>query len=357
MSSLPYNKHFIRLARQSRGMSQKSLAEHANLSQGMVSKLENGIADSNAEALNKIAGALGYPVDLFYSTKRAIGLPFSVHAFRKKASTPKKQIELLESEINFLILHLEKLLESVELEPQLPLPYYDSDDYSPEEIAKMIRTSWQLPRGPIDNLIELIEQSGCLIYLFDGAGNAVDGISIKSLNLPPIILLNRNSPGDRQRFTLAHELGHIIMHRYPTDTMEDEANRFAAELLMPEFDIRPDLNGRVSLKKISFLKVKWKCSMASIIMTASRVKSITSGQKTGLFVQMSRNGYRKQEPVELDFPAEKPHIIDDLIEAFIDDLNYTEEELAEILYLKIGELTRKFNLPKNKKYGGLKIIK
>ena len=46
--------------------------------------------------------------------------------------------------------------------------------------------------------------------------------------------MNSDMPGDRHRFNLAHELGHALMHRHSTGECESEANRFAAEFLMPK---------------------------------------------------------------------------------------------------------------------------
>jgi Zn-dependent peptidase ImmA (M78 family) len=99
-----------------------------------------------------------------------------------------------------------------------------------------------VPPGPIENLTTLAERAGIIVVWCD-FGAAIDGVTMKTDDLPPCIFLNRTAPADRLRASLAHEIGHTIMHRVPTDTMEDEAYTFGAELLVPERELRKDLIG------------------------------------------------------------------------------------------------------------------
>src|SRR5260370_38582809 len=87
----------------------------------------------------------------------------------------------------------------------------------------------------------------------------------------PCIFLNRSVPADRMRASLGHEIGHVIMHRVPTDTMEDEAYTFAAELLVPERELRRDMiGGRISLESLARLKAKWRISRQFLLHQAGR---------------------------------------------------------------------------------------
>ena len=79
-----------------------------------------------------------------------------------------------------------------------------------------------------------IERAGIFVFHADLELIDVDGLTLRLPGLPPIIVLNRHLLGDRLRFTLAHELGHLVMHSVPSPNMEKEANEFASELLMPE---------------------------------------------------------------------------------------------------------------------------
>ena len=99
----------------------------------------------------------------------------------------------------------------------------------PEDQGK----TWLVPDGPISNLTASCERAGIIVVWCDFDA-PIDEITMRVRDLPPCIFLNGGATADRMRFSLAHELGHIIMHRIPTDEMEDEANRFAGEFLVPE---------------------------------------------------------------------------------------------------------------------------
>ena len=90
--------------------------------------------------------------------------------------------------------------------------------------------------------------------------------------------MNRNQPADRQRFSLGHELGHIVMHRVPSPTMEDEANAFASALLMPTQEVRPYLSGRLTIQKLASLKPVWRVSMQALLYRARAIGTITANQ-------------------------------------------------------------------------------
>jgi len=119
-------------------------------------------------------------------------------------------------------------------------------------------------------------------------------------------------PGDRERLTLCHEIGHVVMHHAPTDEdPEEEANRFAAEFLMPADEIGPELVN-LTLPKAAALKSQWKTSMQSIIVHAHRLGQISDNQYQYLFRQLSMRGYRTSEPYPI--PPEEPEMFKDVVE-------------------------------------------
>ena len=146
--------------------------------------------------------------------------------------------------------------------------------------------------------------------------------------LPPIFFINKDTPSDRLRFTLAHEIGHVVMHRHPTNNMEGEANQFASEFLMPRREILPDLTP-FSLERALRLKLKWKVSIAALIMRAFDLDVITKSQKRRYFTQLSAAGYRITEPVSI--PDETPSIIRQLIKVCQCDHGYSIAGLCRML--------------------------
>ncbi len=333
MVSANFNHDLLRIARQTRGWSQTELSARSGVSQANLSKLENGLIGPTEEVLGRVSKALGFPEDFFFQNDRIIGLPMSVR-YRKRASVGQKTIDRLEAELNIRILHLRKLLDAVELEPELPLPRLDVDDYGgdPERIAELVRRTWLVPSGPIRNLVAWVERAGCIVIHCDFAALKVDGFTVQIPDMPPCIFLNRNMPADRQRFSLAHELGHVVMHQVPSPEMEDEADSFASALLMPERDIRPHLSGpRLTIQKLAALKPVWRVSMASLLVRAKDIGAITENQSRYLWRQMSSMGYRRAEPAELDFEMETPSILREILRFHFEELGYTVSDLARAL--------------------------
>ena len=356
--SKSFNSDLLRIARQARGWSQAELARQSDISQANLSKLENDLIGPTDDVLESVAKALRFPKSFFFQQDRVVGLPMSIQ-YRKRASVGQRSIDQLEAELNIRLLHLRRLLASASPEAELPRPQMDVDEYNgdPERIAELLRRTWLVPSGPIRNLVGWVERAGCIVVPCDFAALKVDGVTIHLSNMPPCIFLNRNQPADRQRFSLAHELGHIIMHQVPSPEMEEEANTFAAALLMPARDIHPYLSGtRMTLQHLAALKPVWKTSMAALLVRAKTIGAITANQSQYLWRQMSSNGYRRNEPTELEFPVEEPSILPDMIRLHIEDLGYEIQDLSRILHISDDDLKTLYPMPEQNA-SHLRIIK
>src|SRR5207253_274668 len=155
----------------------------------------------------------------------------------------------------------------------------------PEEIAQLVRSAWMIPMGPVQNMTEAIENAGGIVVRMDFQTRQADALSEWIPGFPPLFLVNSDPgiPGDRLRLTLAHEVAHAVMHRYPNPEMEDQANSFAAEFLMPRRQIRASLYN-LTLAKLVQLKRIWKVSMAALIHRAFELKTITEAQRKYLYI-------------------------------------------------------------------------
>lgn len=135
--------------------------------------------------------------------------------------------------------------------------------------------------------------------------------------------------------------------------MEDEADSFASELLMPATDIGPYLSG-LTLDRAMGMKPFWRVSMAALIVRAATLGRIDAGKSQWLWRQMSAKGYRTQEPAAVDFPREVSSVFGALLENLIANLGYTEEELEQSLGLYHRELSRLYGIKPSR---GLKLVK
>lgn len=351
-----FRNEMIGLRRRMLSLSQAELSSLTGIAQGTLSKIEQGLKEVNSEMAIRFGSALRCPESFFYQAEREYGPPMSAHAmFRKKASTGQKVIDRVIAELNVRIAHARQLLASVEFEPELPFPVYDVDDFEgrPDLVADNVRRAWLVPRGPLRSLTEYAERAGCLVVQCDLDEAKIDGVSYRIPGLPPLIFLNRRQPADRMRFSLAHEIGHLVMHAYPTPNMEQEANQFASALLMPATDIGPELKD-LTIEKAAYMKPVWRVSMASMIYRASELGRIDRYKAEYLWRQMASKGYRTREPQAVDFEPEQTSLIDALVENLITHMGYNANELVKVLHLHYDELAEMYALERE---NGLRLVK
>ena len=332
------------MARELRGLSQTQLAKKLRVTQGKVSKIENGLLSPDNEFVQKLSDELKIPSRFFFRGDRVYGMPTSF--FRKRASVSQKELRAIAAELNIRRLQISRLASSLELESMFSVPRFDLDEFEcdPTEIAAAVRFSWQMTLKPIPNLYALLEDAGCIIVPCD-FGPKIDAISQWIPDSSPMIFINRNKPMDRLRFSVAHELGHLVMHsRVPTDQMESEADAFAAELLMPASEIAPQIPRRLRLSDLASLKRIWKVSMAAILKRAHTLDKISERHYRYLWMQMGQRGYRSKEPVELDVPIEQCSTIEQMFDIHRDEFNYTDKELLAILDLRPDEFASWYGL-------------
>lgn len=297
------NPEMFSLARDYRELSQTALAQKMNgsITQATLSKIEKGLIKPSEELIKELAHALAFPKSFFTINEKFSALPISLHAYRKKASTSAKALVKMNAELLLKISHshLFQSITNVDKEYDCPELTIGKTVKSAKEAARKVREIWGLGNYPIENLTDVIEKSGIYIFICDFQDSNVDGVSIKQQGSVPCIFINANQPNDRKRFTLAHELGHVVLHSSPSENMEEEANQFAAELLMPESAIKKEL-GSSKLVTYATLKPKWKVSMAALIYRAYALETISNAQYTALWREMAIRNYRKKEPQELD---------------------------------------------------------
>lgn len=336
-----FNPDMMVLGRTLKDLNQTDLADLTGKTQAYVSKVEQRMLTPSDEFVDSLSGKLKLPRTFFYQSGHLAGVPTSVHAFFRKTTPKAKVLSRLNAEISLRILHLRIIKD------RLPtyMATFDAlietiapQSNQPEETARKFRQYHNVARGVIPNLTPLVENSGILIFpcdFGDETNETVEGVSMNVPHLPPTIFLNKSRPADRTRFSLAHELFHILAHRVPSDTMEQEANRFAAELLMPAEDIRDDLSESASLNTLAALKPKWKASIASLLYRAGELEIITQSQKNNLWRQINQRGWRKQEPASLDLEPESISLASNI---FFSDPNVKLSELLHLYNNNIEEM-------------------
>ncbi len=351
MQSQAFNPEMLILSRESRGMTQKDLAEKAHVSQSRISKLEDGLFVNPPDdaLLTAFSIALEYPSEFFTQT----GTARMPSAYRKRSTLPTTILNQCDACVNVRRLQIEKLLRASDFETK-ELPFYDPDEFDggAVEIARKVRQLWQIPRGPIKNLTKVVEDARCVVVHLDFGTKKLDGLRIWAEGNVPLIFLNPSFPPDRMRLSLAEELGHTIMHRVPSPEMEDQAKGFAAEFLMPEADIVSSFYP-LSLDMLARLKLYWRVSMQALLYRAEALGAIKERYARYLWMEMGRAGYRINEPHQNQIPFEAPGLLGELIALHLGELGYSQDELAQVLAMSRSDFEKSYlALP-----GHLRVIK
>lgn len=332
------NPNMIVLAREARGLSQQELAEKLNLHKANVSRLENGDTNIHKETLLAISEATCFPPQFF--TQEGISMPANL-AYRKRQQVPVRLLTPIEAKMNIIRRHVQFVTRALDkVRPQLPVLAV-TEDRKPAMIADLVRKQWHLECETIENLINILESQGIIICSFDFETERVDSRSMLTDDKYPIIFLNKNLLGDRLRYSLAYELGQLVMHTFtvvsPERDISREANEFAAAFLMPAEAIRKDFDSGVTLSLLGELKRKWKVSMISILYRADDLGFLTPNQKRYLIQQFNQQKIRRREPMELDVPIERPSLLKRLIKKYINDYEIGVIEIAAILAISIDD--------------------
>ncbi len=293
----------LTLAREAKGYTQKDLANQIGSNQGRLSRIEGGELIPQESDLQNFCRVLERSRDFFF--QQGTTMPASVSFYRKTQTLPLKMLRQCNAQMNICRLEIEQRVGSAKLGArELPC-------LSPEEnggataVAQSVRQQLGLRKGAVQHLTQLVESMGCVVVDYSFPSTKLDGLCIRAPEKPPIVFLNKDLPKSRRRLSLAHELGHLVMHTNPHENVEDEAWEFAAEFLMPSAEIEKQFDG-LNLDKLGQLKKEWGVSMQAILYRAKKLGKIGESYNRFLWMQIGKCGYRVSEPFEDVIPDEKP---------------------------------------------------
>lgn len=340
----------VALVREAKGWSQRDLAQAAGVSQGYLSKVENGLLELTGDSLDKVAEVLDCPVALLCTDEYVRGIEVTcLHNRNRHSKLTVGAVKKIEATTHLTRLTVERILAGLDIETEDRLERVDISEYGdPAGVARALRARWRLASGPIPNVVGLTEALGIIVVVRPMGTRAQDAVSTWPHHAihPPLMLVNSGLSPDRQRFTICHELGHLVMHVFPGDNQEAEANQFASEFLTPAVEIEPDLRGLTTrdFRRLITLKAHWKVSIGMLIQRAKDLGCISERQFKEFRIRLTRMGWHTSEPVDL--PSEEPSIIQRAIGIHVSEHGYTEDELAQTALMTPAAFRRHY-LPTN----------
>lgn len=323
----------IKGARTMSQLSQRELAKNLNVSAMAVSKYERGLIMPNSQMLIKLSGSLDVGTDFFLREGKVdIGQPM----FREKCGLKKKEEKASLSKIADWLeryKEVETLLgeeKKTSFDNMFPKKILTSAEQT-EEFALELRERWKLGSGKIENFTEFLEENGLKVSLID-ANESFVACTFTTNEAWPVIAINKKFPGDRYRFCLAHELGHILIDVEKND-MEKTIDRFAGAFLVTKEAAMEELGETrncLDFFELHLLKHKYGLSMAGWIHRAEDLGIIKKSLAQQFRKFFKERGWDKKEPGD-DFPLEEPRRFQRLILKALSEEIITESRAAELL--------------------------
>ncbi|MDT8405048.1 XRE family transcriptional regulator [Sulfuriflexus sp.] len=330
----------IQQARKASGLSLRALAEKVGVSAMAISKYENNQSTPSSGVMLALAKALQVRTEYFF---RQIEVELREVEYRKHSKLPKKVLTQIEGDV------LEQVERYLVLEDILPvspvrrfvlpegLPDKINDFDEIEHIANVVREEWKLGQNPILDLTGTLEERGIKVFqthaLHDGK---FDGLACR-VNGAPIIVVGADWPGDRQRFTMAHELGHLILEGRLDEAMKEQeeklAHRFAGAFLAPAAEVYNELGRRRSWfepRELCVLKKAYGLSMGGWLHRAKDLSIMGDSVYIEMVKMFRRYGWHKQEPCD-EYPREEPQVFTQLVFHALAEELISESKAAELM--------------------------
>lgn len=351
-------------AREARALSMEDLADSIGVTRQSVSKYERGIIGPSPEMLQAISYSLEFPAEFFYKTERETSARSSALFFRSKSNISKKVKTACKYQIKWtdeVKKQLEEYVDFIDRDiPTIDTEYEDLSFEDIEELALTIRKKWGLGDDPIKDLIGLLENKGVIVAQFATSNfctfKGIDAFSAWKDGTPYILYHSLQKSAVRTRFSILHELGHLIMHssiveddsskKGIVDFADMQADRFAAAFLLPATSFPKDVRS-TSLTSLEIIKRKWGAAMSTIIRRCETLDLLSENQINYLKRQMTTQKYWHKEPLDDVLTLADPEMLRDAIYLLIDNQIITRDSFLNTSGLSINDLKSICGLPDN----------
>jgi Zn-dependent peptidase ImmA (M78 family)/transcriptional regulator with XRE-family HTH domain len=311
MTTATFQPARLRVARELAGLGQKQLAEQIGLTPAAVSQFEGGAARPSPDSLDALSTALLVPVEFFGEPITETHEGF-FRSLRRTSAVDRRRARAVAH-----VAHDVAVLAATTDEfpvgdiPVLPPSGLKADFEEIEVIAARVRARWNVPFGPVTNVVTLMEQHGVAVIRLPLGGTDVDAFSLPFPDHPVVVLGADKNDRARSRFDGAHELGHLVLHgeqMWGMKEVETQAHQFAAGFLMPADEIHDQLPTSIDWPRFFALKQHWQVSLAALLMRAKTLKRINDSTYLTAIKAASARGWRRVEPVPLG-PPEQPEAL------------------------------------------------
>lgn len=348
----------LKEARVARGLSLAQLSKLIGISSQAISQFEKGETKPSPATLVKLIDELDFPINFFCSSNREKSEENVIY-FRSNKNITKKLKEACKVRINWIDQTYSFIdsyfdLPKVNITKLGDLDPESIDNIEIEDITLKLRNDWGLEKSPIGNLVDILQAKGFVITRLKIGTKKVDAFSTWRNGIPYIFLGDDKDSAVRLRFDLAHELGHLILHKNIDkeeleedkelyDKIEYQANYFASAFLLPMATFNKEVISS-SIDSFILLKKRWNVSIGVMIKRCQMANILTDNQIRYLNSQMIKYGYYRKEPLDEEIKKEKPYLFKQAFEILIENNIFTQEALLEKLELNKEEAIEMYSL-------------
>ncbi|WP_192348803.1 helix-turn-helix domain-containing protein [Algoriphagus sp. Y33] len=307
---LNYFAQRLKSARLMNGLSLQGLADKIDnrVTKQSLSKYEQGKVVPDSTMIGILSEALQVRPDYFHAST---AVEFGEIEFPKLQDSPAKErvriVEIVKDELR-RYLELEEILgiETAFHNPLAELTISSQEDI--EHAGEKLRDEWELGRGAVANVIELLEDQHIKVLELESS-EEFDGFSTwVNDNRIPLIVLNKakfKDKLDRKRFTAFHELAHLLLkvNHLPEKQKEKFCHAFATAMLISKDTLQKELGGKrskLSIQELTAIKQQYGISMQALVYRAKDLGLISDNYLRQFYVTFTQLGYRVNEPVEYE---------------------------------------------------------
>ncbi len=296
----------LKSARIMAGMSLQDLADAipGKVSKQAIHKFENGDLTPNVITIGYLSGILKVPESFFARPQNGqLGLIEFRNAHNMVSARENAMIRELTLDFVSRYIELEKLLQ-IEHKFENPIKDVKISTLADIEVAvSKLRCEWELGSGPLPRIIELLEKQGVKIFEIE-VGDGFDGLqTFEVYTDTPLLVLNKRhfKSDDRKRFTVLHELGHLLLsiESYSLKERERFCNAFAGTMLLPGEDLVGEFGQKrssLSFEELGTVKQSYGISIQAILYRLRESEIITETYFKQFMFMINQLNYKIVEP-------------------------------------------------------------
>ena len=340
----------IKNARKLKGLSLQDVAEELEVSKQMISKYEKGLSIPDSSKLIKLSRLFDLKVDYFFNSFK---VDFGEINFRKKSTFPVKKQNQLKENIRIRLenyIYIEDCL-SIDYTFKNPIEDIEINTAKDTELAvNKLRSKWEIGTDPVHNIIQLLEDKKIRIVEVDDTEDKFDGLATYVNNKFPVIVINKNFPVERKRFSLLHELGHLLLNISSGCELNEEnaCNKFASEFLLPRKTVINEFGGKrkhVSINELISVQIKYGISVKAIVYSLKDSGVLNENQHASFYKRIRFNRSLEKEIDQPRFSTpEQSNRYERLVYRALTQENISISKASTLLNISVDDIKENYEL-------------